>query len=246
MGSAGPAGGRRGVAARAAERDRAGGQYAVMLASGRPLAIIETAWRDAYCAVWFFDDQLRRVSQVDCRRLTDGRLFVVRSCQWAYTEPDQAEFDERVAWGEFETSTDGRQSRSTFAGSGFPAARPSMVIPEDLWLDAPEFGDWGPFIRAFPGHLAALGHQLSATAVIVGVSDPAGEGLPAGMRPWRPPRPLQPAHLDLLFSPGARLLVGTSEPIQGVGGTVIVEVQRAGTLRMPSGEPVACTRPASM
>ena len=166
---------------------------------------------------------------------------MVRSCQWAYTEPDQAEFDERVAWGEFETSTDGRQSISTSAGSGSPAAgRAWWYRRISGWMLRGSVGDWGPFIRAFPGHLAALGHQLSATAVFVGVSDPAGEGLPAGMRPWRPPRPLQPAHLDLLFSLGARLLVGTSEPIQGVGGTVIVEVQRAGTLRMPSGGPVAC------
>jgi hypothetical protein len=44
----------------AAGRDRAGEQYAVLLAvSGRPFAVIEVAWRDLYCAVRFFDEQLR-------------------------------------------------------------------------------------------------------------------------------------------------------------------------------------------
>lgn len=52
--------------------------------------------------------------------------------------------------------------------------------------------------------------------------------------------PLQPAHLDLLFSPGMRLVVAASPPMEGVGGTVVVEVQEAGTLKMPSGGLIAC------
>jgi Protein of unknown function (DUF4241) len=228
--------------ARAAERDRAGEQYAVALAvSGRPLAIIEVAWRDVYCSVWFLDEQLRRAFQVDCRRLAEGRLFVAGGRQWAYTEAAQAEFDEHVTWGEFEISLDGRRGGAVHVGSATPMTLlDRMVEPEDYWLDAPEFGDWGRFIRAFPGHLAALGHEISPAVLIDDVSDPVGEGLPAGMRPWHPPRPLQPAHLDLLFSAGMRLVVGAREPIPGVGGTVIVEVQTAGTLRMPSGGLIAC------
>jgi hypothetical protein len=227
---------------RAAERDRAGEQYAMVLAvSGRPLAIIEVAWADVYCAVWFFDEQLRRVFQVDCRRLAGGRLFVAGGRQWAYTEAAQAEFDEHVTWGEYEISLDGRSGGAVFVGSATPMTRlDRMLKPEDYWLDAPGFGDWGRLIRAFPGHLAALGHEVSPAVVIDDVSGPHGEGLPAGMRPWHPPRPLQPAYLDLLFSPGTRLVVGPSEPMQGVGGTVIVAVQRAGTLRMPSGGLIAC------
>lgn len=71
-------------------------------------------------------------------------------------------------------------------------------------------------------------------------ADPSGEGLPAGMRSWHPPWPLQPSRLDLLFTPGTRLEVGSSEAIPGVGGTVTVAVGQIGTLRMPSGALIAC------
>jgi hypothetical protein len=93
---------------------------------------------------------------------------------------------------------------------------------------------------AFPGHLAALGHQVSLAVVTDDVSEPSGERLPARMRPWHPPRPLRPGRLDLLFTPGTRLEVGSSEAIPGVGGTVTVEVGQIGTLRMPSGALIAC------
>jgi hypothetical protein len=60
-----------------------------------------------------------------------------------------------------------------------------------------------------------------------------GEGLPPGRRPSHPPRPLQPAYLDLLF------VLDTSVFMSGIGDMVIVEVLRAGTLRMPSGRLIA-------
>jgi len=60
------------------------------------------------------------------------------------------------------------------------------------------------------------------------------------MRPWHPPRPLQPGPLDLLFSPGTRLEVSSSEAIPGVGGIVTVQVSQIGMLRMPSGALIAC------
>src|SRR5262249_31215675 len=109
--------------AKAAERDRAGEQYAVVLAvSGRPIAIIEVAWADVYCAVWFLDDQLRRAFQVDCRRLAEGCLFVKGGREWMYTEPGQAEFDEQVTWGEY----DGGRSQSFHVGSAGPS--PDLAI----------------------------------------------------------------------------------------------------------------------
>jgi len=226
----------------AADRDRAGEQYAVLLAvAGQPLAMIEVAWRDVYCAVWFFDQQRRRAFLVDCRQLTDGRLFVAGGRQWAYTTADQDEFDERVTWGEYWISPGGGEGGGVYIGSATPDTRiDRMVKSADHWLDAPQFGEWGRFIRAFPGHLAALGHELSPVLTLADRTDPNAHGLPDGMRPWHPPRPLQPANLDLLFSPGAQLVVGSREPIQGVGGAVIVEVLEAGTLRMPSGALIAC------
>jgi hypothetical protein len=45
---------------RAEERDRAGEQYTVVLSLGeRPMVMIDVAWRDHYCALWLFDEQLR-------------------------------------------------------------------------------------------------------------------------------------------------------------------------------------------
>jgi hypothetical protein len=60
---------------------------------------------------------------------------------------------------------------------------------------------------------------------------------------WRPPRPLRPEHLDLLFAAGTRLVLDTSEFIFALGDTVLAEVLQAGVLRMPSGRLVA-TDPA--
>jgi hypothetical protein len=189
---------------RAAERDRAGEQYALTLAMfGRLLAIIEVAWGSSYCAVWFFDDQLRRVLQVDCRRLAENHMFVVGGRQWSYTEAEQVEFAENVTWGEYEMSLDGRQNRSVYLGSATPTAwLEDMAVPEHNQLDVPAFGGWAQFIRAFPDHLGVLGLEISPAAVIEDVSDPAGNGLPARMRPWHPPQPQGPGRLDLLFTPG--------------------------------------------
>ena len=207
---------------------------------GRPLAIIELAWADVYCAVWFFDAQLRRVFQVDCRRLAEGRLFVNGGREWMYTKPGQAEFDEQVTWGEY----GGGRSQSVYIGSAGPEPPLThrLVQPESHWIDAPEFEGWGEFIRAFPEHLAALGYEISPTVITDDASSRDGEGLPIDARPWHPPRPLQPqpAQLDLLFSPGAQLVVGENEPVDGIGGTVVVEVHKVGMLRMPSGGLVAC------
>lgn len=104
--------------AMAADRDRAGEQYAVLLTvAGQPLAMMEAAWHDVYCAVWFFDQQRRRAFMVDCRRLTDSRLFVAGGRQWAYTTADQDEFDEHVTWGEYRISPGGGRGGGVQIGS---------------------------------------------------------------------------------------------------------------------------------
>jgi hypothetical protein len=48
-------------------------------------------------------------------------------------------------------------------------------------------------------------------------------------RPWRPPMPLQPSELDAMFQPGTRYA------LRGGGPAGVVDVKRAGLLRMPSG-----------
>src|SRR5262249_55458193 len=133
-------------------------------------------------------------------------------------------------------------SRAIFPGSAAPAARPrgleaagDMVVPEGNVLDAPAFGGWARLIGAFPGHLAALGHEMSPASVVEDVSDPGGHGLPAGAPPW----PRRPGPLALLCTPGTRLDVG-STAAAGRAGTVAVEVSQIAMLRMPSGALIAC------
>jgi len=58
------------------------------------------------------------------------------------------------------------------------------------WVDAPAFGGWGQFIRAFPEALDAAGLEIPQAVILDDVSDPHGTGLPADERPWQPPRPL--------------------------------------------------------
>jgi hypothetical protein len=229
-------------AALAAERDRTGGQYAVLLsAAGQPLVIVEVAWRAGCCIVWFLDEQRRRALEADCRLLAEDRLFVRGGRQWAYSGPADPEFDDDVTNGEYEIQTDGSAGGgATYQGGKNPGIWLVMAQPPDAWLDVPVFGEWGRLIQAFPEHLAVLGHELSPRVRLEDVSDPSGTGLPPAQWPWHPPRPLQPAHLDLLFRPGARLEVGTSEAIEGVGGTVAIEIPQLGTLRLPSGALIAC------
>jgi Protein of unknown function (DUF4241) len=230
------------AAALAAERDRAGQQYAVLLwVSGQPLVIVEVAWRAGCYAVWFLDERRRRTLTVDCRLLTADRLFVTGGRQWAYSGPADPEFDDDVTHGEYQMGTDGsRGGGATYRGAKNPDIWLVMAQPPDAWLDAPAFGEWGQLVQAFPEHLAVLGHQLSPGVRLEDVSEPEATGLPPAQWPWHPPRPLQPAHLDLLFRPGTRLEVGSSEAIPGVGGMVAVEVAQFGPLRLPSGALIAC------
>lgn len=224
--------------ARAAHRDRAGEQYAVLLAMrGQPVAIIEVAWRDHYCGVWFFDERLRRVYQVDFRLLAERRLFVAGCRQWIYDDSAQAEFDDHAAYATLEISPDGRVEGMLLpsGADGVLQQLGQQVQPEDYWIDAPEFGGWARFIGAFPPGVAPPGCEVSPAAVLDEVPGPVGEGLPPGQRPWHAPRPLQPAHLDLLFTAGTRFALDTSSFMSDIGHTVIVEVRPAGTLRMPSG-----------
>lgn len=51
----------------AAERDRRGEQYAVLVSAGRPWLLLEIAWGQGYWAVWRFDDQGRRITKYDHR-----------------------------------------------------------------------------------------------------------------------------------------------------------------------------------
>jgi hypothetical protein len=231
----------------AAERHQAGEQYAVLLAAaGRPLALIEVALGELHCGLRFLDEQLRCLFEIDCRLLAGGRLFVLEQRKDPFQDPEMFKLHDREWARVITASPDGRVRNSEIRADGSLRHGWVPADTEGYWLDAPAFGGWGPFIRAFPQALDAAGLEIPQTVILDDVSDPHGTGLPADERPWQPPRPLapDPAHLARLFTPGTRLtydITGglfvrdTDEKIK----KVIIEVMDAGTLRMPSGRLVA-------
>jgi hypothetical protein len=233
----------------AAERHQAGEQYAMLLAAAeRPLALIEVALGELHCGLRIFDEQLRRLFEVDCRLLADSRLFMLEQRKDPFNDPDMVRLHERE-WARVVTaSPDGPVRDSEIQADGSLHVGWVSADTEGYWLDAPAFGGWGQFIRGTrrwtqPGWRSGDSHPRRRART-------ARDGLPADQRPWQPPRPLaaDPAHLTRLFTPGMRLtyditgglfVQDTDEKIK----KVIIEVMDAGTLRMPSGRLVA-TDPA--
>ena len=231
----------------AAERHQAGEQYAVLLAAaGRPLALIEVALGELHCGLRFLGEQLRRLFEIDCRLLADGRLFMLEQRKDPFHDPEMFKLHLREWARVISALPDGRVQDSRIHADGHLRYGWHPADTEGYWVDAPAFGGWGQFIRAFPEALDAAGLEIPETVILDDVSDPHGTGLPADERPWQPPRPLapDPAHLARLFTPGTRLtyditgglfVLDTDEKIK----RVIIEVVDAGTLRMPSGRLVA-------
>jgi hypothetical protein len=229
----------------AAERDRAGAQYCVLLSAPgpvavRPLAVIEVAWRELYCAVRFFDGEGRRALELDFRRLEQDRVALIGGHQWQYrdaTVPEYAHFDDQSLQYVFRSVPGGQLNGYNVGGR-----LDRQMAPAAFWLDAPRFGEWGRFIADGLGFaLAAMGHEMAPGVPVADVSDPSGAGLPgAGELPWHPPRPLVPSHLDELFTPGMRFALHPANSSSGTTWSVTVEVWPAGTLRMPTGRLIAC------
>lgn len=231
----------------AAERHQAGEQYAVLLAAaGRPLALIEVALAELHYGLRFLDEQLRPLFEIDCRLLADSRLFVLEQRKDPFNEPELSRLHEREWARVITASPDGLVRDSQIRADGSLQEGWACADTGGYWVDAPAFGGWGQFIRAFPEALDAAGLETPEAVLLHDVSDPHGTGLPADERPWRPPRPLapDPAHLARLFTPGTRLTYDTTGGLF-VSDTdekikkVIIEVMDAGTLRMPSGRLVA-------
>ncbi|MDR2986100.1 MAG: DUF4241 domain-containing protein [Nocardiopsaceae bacterium] len=231
----------------ATERHLGGEQYAVLLsAAGRPLVLIEVALRELHCGLRFLDEQLRRVLEINCRLLADNRLFIIEQRQDPFNDPELSRRHDRE-WARVITpSPDGLVLDSQIQPGGSVQQRWGSAETERYWVDAPAFGDWGQFIRAFPEALDVAGLEIPEAVILDDVSVPQGTGLPAAERPWQPPRPLtpDPIHLARLFTPGTRLTYDNTEDrlVRDTGGPtkkVITEVMDAGMLRMPSGRLVA-------
>jgi hypothetical protein len=202
-------------------RHERGEQYAVALTggSGRPRALLEVAMAHRFARSWHFDEHDRRVRQFDYRVLADGQLFLLGEDEWAYTTPEQPDLDEKAHHLECHYHLDGKAHQLVRAGRGLRQTHTS-VPPEDLRQPLPVFGDWLPLTR-----LGQPWEGLRATA------DPdIAEQVPA---PWRPPAPMRPFAMAETFTPGTRFALPND------AGTVVVEIQPAGTLRLTSGRLVA-------
>ncbi|MBW8487613.1 DUF4241 domain-containing protein [Actinomadura parmotrematis] len=229
---------------RARRLDEAGSQYAVLLrVAGRPAAIAEIAWSAGYCSVWSVDGQGRRDSQAVWLLLEDDRLFLRRERSWRYDVPERPEFHGEAARRELTVDPDGRtlsveEPRGDAGGSTHAADR----IPADArWRRVPAFGDWAVLAETLGRR---DGWEVAPRVVLRDVSPAEDGGLPGGPLPWRPPRPLRPEGVDRMFRHGARYRLRTAEE-EGEAREVAIEVEEAGTVRLPSGRVVAAD-PSSM
>lgn len=227
-----------------ASRDAAGERYAVVLRErGRPqpVAVLNIAWAHDYLGVWAYDDQGRRIRELDLRRLEPGRLFLRHIARWRYDTEDMAEFADRAGRVTVDLYPDGRGRKvSEPKGIGGGSLHTLADVPdEQRWLPAPAFGDW-----AWAVAMATDGAVSDVSLRDAPEERPPQDG-PAQNREhghatapgWRPPSPLRPRHLDEMFTPGTRF----SPPDDQADGPYVVErVIDAGPLRLPTGRIVAC------
>ncbi|MFE9020704.1 DUF4241 domain-containing protein [Streptomyces sp. NPDC007808] len=229
---------------RAASRDAAGEQYAVVLRDRerpQPIAVLNIAWAHDYLGVWAYDEQGRRTREFDLRRLEPDRLFCRHIAEWRYDSADMEEFaDEagRVLIDLYPDGTGGKISEPQ--GVRGPSLHTLARVPdEQRWMPAPAFGDWGWAVA-----LAAGGPLPELTLAEAPVETPDQDGpaenrenTPAAAPAWCPPGPLRPRHLAEMFTPGTRF---TPPDSQATGPYVVERVIDAGTLRLPTGRVVAC------
>lgn len=195
---------------RAAERDRRGQQYGVLLSvHGRPAGMIHLAWERRFAALQLFDDEGRRTHNIEYRLLEHGRLSLFLLEQWRYRSRDQADSAERAKLRTVQLSHE-NQAQVSDEHEGRLTARRLELPDEVRWSPRPQFGDWTRFAALLP----MAGHHLTAPPTLRDVSDPAGEGLPAAHKPWSPPRPLSPRNVDALFREGTVLKLGKKATIQ--------------------------------
>ncbi|GAA1000871.1 DUF4241 domain-containing protein [Acrocarpospora macrocephala] len=206
----------------AAERDRHGEQYAVLLSTDRPRLLLEIAWRQGYCGLWLFDAQGRRTERFDYRRLAEGRVFLRETSEWRYDSAEQAEFDARAWTVRRRFNPDGSSlevlaPKGEYGGSTHTWPK---VDADQLWSPVPAFGEWTFADKFDPDISPSVGLRVTV--------DPQAPELPVAKPPWRPPTPLRPSRLESMFQPEARLTVPDM-------GEVVIEVRSGGTLVMPTG-----------
>ncbi|WP_216902029.1 DUF4241 domain-containing protein [Nocardia alni] len=210
----------------AAERDRAGEQYAALFSrDDAPVALVEIAWGESYLNMWVFDEAGDRVAQIETHRL--GDVLAVKSVrQWEYEEEDYEFADEALyrhrrllPGGSDWTARIQKLSRSGgLLGSNRVSGESANTVA------VPIFGQW---VRS-TALLELLEPAPDSWGTVRDVSDPHGRGLSPEARPWRPPGPPQPIWMDHLLAAG-------TEGFDDCGYLATIELEQTGVLRMPTG-----------
>ncbi|MGQ4385495.1 DUF4241 domain-containing protein [Streptomyces sp. SAS_270] len=225
---------------RAAARDAAGEQYAVVLREEghpQPAAVLHVAWAQGYFGIWAYDDRGRRTREIDLRRLEPGELFLRHLAQWRYDTDDMAEFAAEAGRILTDLHPDGR-GRKVCEPKGVRGGSMHTLpdVPENQRrVPAPEFGDWGRAVALATDGRPTGPLRETPTPETGGDRDTGTTATPVPS--WRPPAPMRPHHLAWTFTPGTRF----SPPYDGpVGPYIVGDVVDAGPLRLPTGRVVAC------
>ncbi|MFE0130557.1 DUF4241 domain-containing protein [Streptomyces sp. NPDC059037] len=226
----------------AAARDASGAQYAVILrgpGAAQPV-VLHVAWAQHYLGAWEYDEQGRRVREVDLRRIEPGRLFLNHTAQWRYESPDMAEFADDAGSVTMDLRPDGRGwTREQPKGAKGALMQEGVELPpEQCWFPAPEFGDWAALSEAVD--FSSVGGGPFRPGVL-GEAEDERVPLAAPQPNWQPPRGARPRHLEEMFTEGARFLlpseyVSYGDPVPAAEREVVVRVRERGPLELPTGE----------
>lgn len=211
------------TATAAQTRDAAGEPYtAVLLIEGRRHAVMDVSWADEYCRVSRFDAASRQVSCHELCGTGSGDLFLRRPATW----------DGSPHVGEHEYPHVAARTCTTYRLSG---ERTDVVEPRgDLGARHESRSIQPPPRLPFPGfrqwrELLSLAGDTSMEII-----DAVHHPLPvrtATRPPWRPPRPLRPHGIELLFTPGAQVEYHDRQ--------LQLSAHSAGRLHLPSGRLIA-------
>jgi hypothetical protein len=211
------------TATAAQTRDAAGEPYTVvLLLDGRRHAVLDLSWADGYCCVSRFDTAGRQVSRHVLRGTADGELFLRRAATWD-GPPDAGEYEYPHVAARTSTThrLSGERTDVIEPRGDLGARHESHSVQPPPRLPIPHFGRW----QNLPG---------LANDSPVEIVDAVRHPLPvrtATRPPWRPPRPLQPDGIEVLFTPGAQ--------VECYERRLRLSVCSAGLLRLPSGRLIA-------
>ncbi|MEW2330736.1 DUF4241 domain-containing protein [Micromonospora chersina] len=211
------------TAAAAETRDVAGEPYtAVLLIDGRRHAVMDLSWADEYCRMSRFDAAGRQVSCHELRGTGSGDLFLRRAATWD-GPPDVGEHEyPHVAARTCTTyRLSGERTHVVEPRGDLGGRHESRSIQPPPRLPIPDFRRWRDLLSLAadtPVEIVnAVHHRLPVRT--------------ATRPPWRPPRPLRPRGIELLFTPGARVEYNDRQ--------LRLSARAAGRLHLPSGRLIA-------